>query len=237
MVFHWSLSDSKFLQVSRPLLSILVNLNNVVVWIVSTHPFISTSSSSSTNPLVTVPSASFTIGITVTFMSHSFFSSLAKSCYLSFFSLSFSFILCSAETAKSTIRQVLSFYWSGRLAKIRWSICISDSQRILSVSFFTTNSVLYIFHLFVWSNLNFLPNSQWITYPAQLYPVLYSLGANLLHSLIMWLIVSSLSPHNLHLLFCCVKTLFPNQSNFWLLVYLPSPKWYQSNWNFANYIF
>ena len=33
---------------------------------------------------------------------------------------------------------------------------------------------------------------------------LYSFGANLLHPLIMWLIVSSLSPHSLHLLFCCV---------------------------------
>ena len=37
--------------------------------------------------------------------------------------------------------------------------------------------------------------------------VLYSFCANLLHSLIMWLIVSSLSPHNLHLLFCCVLSI------------------------------
>ena len=34
--------------------------------------------------------------------------------------------------------------------------------------------------------------------------VLYSFCANLLHSLIMWLMVSSLSPHSLPLLFCCV---------------------------------
>ena len=32
--------------------------------------------------------------------------------------------------------------------------------------------------------------------------------ANLLHSLLMWLIVSSLSPHNLHFLFCCVLFIF-----------------------------
>ena len=44
-------------------------------------------------------------------------------------------------------------------------------------------------------------NSQWITFSNQSCPVLYSLCANLLHSLIMWMIVSSLSPHNLHLLF------------------------------------
>ena len=63
-------------------------------------------------------------------------------------------------------------------------------------------SGLYIYHLFVWSNLNFLHNSQWVTLPIQSCLVLYSLWANLLHSLIMCFIVSSLSPRNLHLLFC-----------------------------------
>ena len=65
---------------------------------------------------------------------------------------------------------------------------------------------LYIYHLFGWSNLNFLHISQWITLPTQSCLVLYSCD-NLLHSLIMWLIVSSLSPHNLHLLFCCVLSI------------------------------
>ena len=37
MIFHWSLSDSKSLQVS----SILVNLSNDIVWVVSTCPIIS----------------------------------------------------------------------------------------------------------------------------------------------------------------------------------------------------
>ena len=46
--------------------------------------------------------------------------------------------------------------------------------------------------------------SQWITLLTQLCLVLYSFCANLLHSLIMWLMVLSLSPHNLHLLFYCV---------------------------------
>ena len=58
-----------------------------------------------------------------------FFNSLAMSRYLSFFSLSFSFILWSAGTAKSTSMQVLFFLLIitrfGRLAKIRWSVCIS----------------------------------------------------------------------------------------------------------------
>ena len=97
MVFHWSLSDSKSPQVSRTLLSILAVLNNAVVWIVSTRPPTSKSSSPFSNPLVTVPEAPITIGIIVTCMFHSFFNSLARSRYLSFFSHSFSFILWSAE--------------------------------------------------------------------------------------------------------------------------------------------
>ena len=48
-------------------------------------------------------------------------------------------------------------------------------------------------------------NSQWITLSTKSCLVLYSC-ANLLH-LLMWLMVSSLSPHNLHLLFCCVLSI------------------------------
>ena len=73
MVFHRSLIVSKFLQVSRILLSILAVPNNVVVWIVSTRPLISKSSSPFNNPLVTVPIALIVIGIIVTFMFHIFF--------------------------------------------------------------------------------------------------------------------------------------------------------------------
>ena len=72
MVFHWSLSDSKSLQVSRTLLSILAILSNVVLWMVSSGPLISKSLSLFNNPLVTVPKAPIMIGIIVTFMFHSF---------------------------------------------------------------------------------------------------------------------------------------------------------------------
>ena len=41
MVFHWRLSDSKFPQVSRTLLSIPADHSNVVVWMVSTRPLVS----------------------------------------------------------------------------------------------------------------------------------------------------------------------------------------------------
>ena len=82
----------------------------------------------------------------------------------------------------------------------RSSRCIL--HRCLRTSFSRTDS-----GLFVWSNLNFLHNSQWIPLPTQLCLVLHSLGANLQHSLIMCLMVSSLSPHNLHLVFCCVLSI------------------------------
>ena len=66
------------------------------------------------------------------------------------------------------------------------------SQRSLCVSFCGTVSKLCMYHLYVRSNLNVL--HQWITFPTQSVLVLHSFFANLLHSLIIWLIVSSLLP-------------------------------------------
>ena len=111
MVFHWSLCDSKSLQVSRTLLRILAVLNNTVVWMVSTRPPTSKSPSPFSNPLVTVPKEPITIGIIVTCMFQIFFNSLARSRYLSFFSHSFGFIRWSAGTAKSTILLFLFFFF------------------------------------------------------------------------------------------------------------------------------
>ena len=209
MIFHWSLSDSKSPQVSRTRLSILAVLSHAVVWIVSTRPPISKSSRPFNNPLVTVPNAPITIGTIVTFMFLSFFIFLARSRYLSFFSLSFRFIVWSAGTAKSTISQILVFLLliimrSGLRAGIKWFVCMLKSHRSLCETFFRTGAGLCIYHLLVSSNWNFLHISQWITLPCL---ALYSFCANLLHSLIMWLIVSSLSPHSLHLLFCCVLSI------------------------------
>ena len=96
---------------------------------------------------------------------------------------------------------------SGLLVEIRWSVCMSKSHWSLYVWFSRTAAGLCIYHLFVWSNWNFLHISQWITLPTQSCLVLYSFYANLLHSLIMWLMVSYLSPQSLHLLFCCVLSI------------------------------
>ena len=116
IITHWEFFSSalanglslefEWQQASRTLCSILADLSNAVVWIISTRPVISNSSSPCTNLLVTVPRAPVIIGIIVTFMFHSFFFNfLTRSRYLSFFSLSFNFTLWSA---KSTIMQVLS---------------------------------------------------------------------------------------------------------------------------------
>ena len=146
-------------------------------------------------------------------MLHSFFNSLARTRYLSFFSHSFSFILWSAGTAKSTMLQVVFFFLlliiikCGLLVEIRWSVCMPKSHRSLCVSFSRTGAGLCIYHLVVWSNFNFLHISLWITLPTQSCLVLYSFYTNLLHSLIMWLMVSSLSPRSLHLQFCWVLSI------------------------------
>ena len=178
---------------------------------VSTLPPTSKSSSPFSNPFVIVPNTPITIGIIATFMFHSFFNSIARSRYLSFFSYSFIFILWSAGIAKSTILQVLFFLLiiirSGLLDEIRWSVCMSLSHRSLCVSFSKTGVGLCIYHLFVLSNLNCLHISQWITLPTQSCLVLYSFCANLRHLLTMWLMVSSLSPHSPPLLFSCVLSI------------------------------
>ena len=71
---------------------------------------------------MTVPRTPIANGIIVTFMLHSFFSFIARSCIISLLSHLFIFTLWSAERARSTIRQVLSFVLSiissGRLAEI-----------------------------------------------------------------------------------------------------------------------
>ena len=133
---------------------------------VSIHQPTSKSFSLFNNPLVIVPKAPITIGIIVTCMFHSFFNSLARSRYLSFFSHSFSFILWSVGTAKSTILQFLFFLLL--LLIIIWprlghpSVC--QSPRGVYVCYF-----LRQVHI-----------SLWITLPTQSCLVLYSFCIRLL---------------------------------------------------------
>ena len=90
---------------------------------------------------------------------------------LSLSSFSFSLTLCSAGTAKSINWLVLVFFiipWSGTLAEIRWYVCMSKSQRIWFISFSRTDFRLCIPFVHM-VNLDFWHNSQWITFPTQLF--------------------------------------------------------------------
>ena len=65
------------------------------------------------------------------------------------------------------------FVWSSD--REQWSVCISESERIFCVPFSWTDSSLCIYHLSVWSNLNFLHNSRWIPFSTELCPTKYFL--------------------------------------------------------------
>ena len=193
MVFHRSLSDSKSLQASRTLLSILAVLNNAVVWMVYTRPPTSKSSSPFNNPFVTIPKSPITIGITVTLLFHSFVLFFQFSGRVEVLTLLFPFF--QLYTVISRYRKVHNFASAffllitirfDLLAEIRWPVCMSKTHRSLSVLFSKTDAGLCIYHLLVWSNFNSLHNSQLITLSTQLCLVLYFFCANLL---ITWLLL------------------------------------------------
>ena len=191
---HWLVGqwqDSKSSQFSWTLLNILADLNSAVVWIVDSSTTDLQSLLSFLGFCRTVPSAPTTIGITVTFI---FQSSLQMSKNLFAF---FHFLLLSAGMVKSISWQGLLLIntQSGILAEIRGSF---ESQRILWLSFSRTDYGLCIYYLW-WSNFNH--NSQWITLPSQSCLVIFFLCQFVAF-------VSSLSPHNLYLLFFCVLSIF-----------------------------
>ena len=125
MVFYWWRSNSKSPQVSRPLLNILSDLNNVVVWMVSTRSLIFKSSSPFNNHSVAVLRALITIRINVTSMFHSFFRSLARSRYLSFFFTFFQFYSVVNQDSKIHNCKFSLFCWLlWGLVEIKWSVWI-----------------------------------------------------------------------------------------------------------------
>ena len=135
---------------------------------ISTRHLISKFSSHCINLLVIVLKSLVTIGITVTFMFHSccFFSipSQGPGTYLSFRFFFFQFYYAVSQLSK-VYNFESSLFWliiirSGRLAKIRWSVCISKHRKSLCILFLRTESGLCIYHLFRSSNFNFLHNSH-----------------------------------------------------------------------------
>ena len=85
-------------------------------------------------------------------------------------------------------------------------LCYLAKSKYLSLFLISlTDSGLCKYHLFVWSNFHFLAHSQWIIFSTQSYLVVYFFFASLLHSLIMRLMVSFLSPHNPTI--CCALSI------------------------------
>ena len=153
---------------------------------VSTRPPTSWSSSSFSNPLVSVPNAPITIGVIVTFMFHYFFQFPSKVEVLILLFTFFQFHSVVSRNSKVDYFASSLFYFFGWLLLslvFWWSVCMLKSHRSLCVSFSRTDSRLCIYHLLIWPNLNFLHISWWITLPTQSCLALYSLCANLLHSL------------------------------------------------------
>ena len=70
MVPHWSLRDSKSHQIARSPLGILADVNNGVVWMVTTCPLIYKFSILFYQAFRDCQSSPITIGITFTFMFH-----------------------------------------------------------------------------------------------------------------------------------------------------------------------
>ena len=96
---------------------------------------------------------------------------------------------------------------SSLLDEIRWSVCISKSQRIMCL---ILTNVFLLEHI-PFCNIvkfKFLAQFPVISFPSQSCLVLYSFWTSLLYSLIIRLIFSSLSPRNLHFLFCCIVSIF-----------------------------
>ena len=110
VVFHFIRSNTKSLQVSWILLSILADFSKAVLWIVSIRAPIFSYSTLFTNSLWTVPCAPVRIDITLTLLFHSFLSSLARSEYWLVFLLSLIFTLWSGETAKSSFLVIITRY-------------------------------------------------------------------------------------------------------------------------------
>ena len=98
MVFHWSLSDSKFSQISRALLSILTDLKNSVICMVSIFSLISNSSSlfsrSIWRPFQAIPHNWHYCHLRVPHFFSLFFNTLTMFKYLSVFA-SFYFTFCA----------------------------------------------------------------------------------------------------------------------------------------------
>ena len=128
---------------------------------------------------------------------------------------------CLMEVFHWNLSDSKSAQISGKLlAEIMGSFCTSKSRKSLCVPFSRKDAGLCIY--------------QWITWLTPSYLALHSFCANMLHSLIKRLVVSSLSPHNLHCYFVASY-----QFSFWYetiyyyyIVKLSLKSWF--SWKYRN---
>ena len=130
--------ESEWHRVSQILLSILVLLNNIVVWMASILPWLFNCSNPLFKHLGTIPKVPAITGITISCMFNSFFSSLARSKYLSIFSLSF--IFTSLFLFINSTLVLCPVRWGCR---IHWLfLCRGVRPRPMSVMDMTRNNLM-----------------------------------------------------------------------------------------------
>ena len=139
MVLHWSLSDSKSPIVSRIFRCIRTDLNNAIVWIVSTRPVIFKFSIFCIIPSVIIIKAPITIVMNVHFTFHVFSIPLQGLVFYPFFHI-LPILLCGQPGQQSSKFCKISFLLliiirSGNQTEIRGSICISRSLGCFCVLF------------------------------------------------------------------------------------------------------
>ena len=165
LVFPWSLSDITSSQISKTRLSILVDVNNAVIWMFFSLPLPFDCSNPVSNRWGNVSSTPITLAMAITLMFHSFFNSLLRSKYFFMFLLSFIFTVWFAGTAKSTTQPLLFFC-------LFYLVWLSGWDKVIR---------LCIHHLIVWSKFSPLHNFQWIIFFTQSWLVLYASCDNLQH--------------------------------------------------------
>ena len=173
-------------QVSQTLLVFLPNLNNAVVGMVPTCPLIFIFSMSF---FQTFPNCTKNINYSwyqCHFHVPQFFQFSSKVEVPMLLFTFFQFYSVVNWDSNVHNRQVfffffVLFYKIRSSVEIRWSDCTSKSHRSLCISSSWKDSRLCIYHLFVWSNFNFLHNCKCFTLPTHLCQHLYFFCANFLN--------------------------------------------------------
>ena len=181
MVSYWSLSDSKSSQVFRILFSILADLSNVIVWMISTRPLMSMSCRPFINLSVTVTRASTCIN--VIFMFYRFFQFPSK---VEVFIVIFTDSILLFGHPGQLIPQICNIFFFVCLLLSGLVVCSGLGDLFACqnpIGVWASHSPGQI--LFGWSNFHFFHNSKRITLPIQLCLLLYSFWANMLYSLII----------------------------------------------------